>query len=105
MTDLRANMNSFPVKSGDLIKCRFPVHDPEMLAHQCTGETPWATVLRVVSQSIVQARLENNLISCAGRVGDVYTFQWRDSPANPDLFIWELCPEWEQLPVGPRLVA
>ena len=75
-----------------------------MLAVGCKNETPWAIVLRVVSQTIVQARLDNNLFYCAGRVGDVYTFQWRDRPQSPDLYIWELCPEWEQLPVGPRLV-
>jgi hypothetical protein len=94
-------INRFPVKSGDLIKCRFPSREPGMPAYRCPRETPWATVLRIVSQTIVQARLENNLLSGAGRFGDVYTFQWRDSPLNPDDFIWEVCPEWEQLPVGP----
>ena|SRR6185437_6956055 len=73
------------LKIGTRIKVHFP------------GELPWATVLNIISPTIVQARLENNLVGSRNVVGDVLTFQFRDTPHAPGSPMWEVSPDNEQL--------
>lgn len=85
------------LQKGDQIKARFD-------AGIGGGEWAWITILNVVSQTIIQGRLENDLIGSDAGVGDVFTIQFRESPALPGFCDWHVCEEWEQLPFGPRLV-
>lgn len=69
------------------------------------GELPWATVTAIHHDTVIQARIDNDLAwDHTHKRGDVLTFQWRGIPQAPETPAWEVSPPHEQLPVGPRKV-
>lgn len=82
-----------PISAGALVKVHMP------------GEWPMVRVLTMVAPHIIQGRIDSRLVATdmhGFSLGDVATFQWRDTPHAPGSFAWELSPKCDQLPWRPE---